>query len=197
MTKGKHATDPLADLQFVSALQLEEALDVLSSLASPRTPITLTQLDADTWQFDMAYQRGAVPIAQIQGTLRRWQGTLTRLNAAGEVRRTEIYLSRQVYMVEVILGLAILGGGVLMTLNGLWFGMIVVGIGVGIAWGRWGLHFEDQADEHTLTRVQFRERDALFQRIIAAFQRSGQVAYDDRQLMDGEIIHWREGGAIR
>lgn len=80
MSKGKSALSAGAE-HFISSLPLEEAAELMSGLAAPGIAVTLTQLNADVWRFEVAQtlqaKSGAVG---LQGTLRRWEGTFTRVD---------------------------------------------------------------------------------------------------------------------
>lgn len=83
--KFKGYSNPLADLQFVSSLPLERAAGLISQLADIRHRVTLTAVDSDTFRFHIDYTPSLSRESEVRGTLRRWQGTETRIDATGTV----------------------------------------------------------------------------------------------------------------
>src|SRR5262245_32142445 len=87
MSKSKSRSPARSEIRFISSLPLDEALQVIGALASPDTPMTLTEINEDTWRFAIGYYEPDKkhPDVTIIGRLRRWHGTYTRLDCVSRV----------------------------------------------------------------------------------------------------------------
>ena len=86
--KGKSNQD-LSQLTFASSLPLENAIDLLTSLADENHPITLTEVSPHKVEFEIGYIPKDVPLATVKGSLQRWNGIETKLDAKGDVIRLD------------------------------------------------------------------------------------------------------------
>lgn len=182
MDKRKSRAPAITELNFISSLPLEEAARLIGGLASPDMPVTLTEVDADTCRFELVYPdtHGASPLAAVEGTLRRWEGTFTRLDCTGDVQREPgeargpgyrtLLVLAGVFLLSVLLAQVALAPGFILM-----FGTLAeLGYLIGTR----------PSDEMPAARdkVYFRERDALLNLLIRAFTAAGDVSLDGTRL---------------
>src|SRR5690606_11445426 len=105
--KGKSAKSNLSELVFASSLPLETAIEVLSSLADEQHPITLTEVSPDKVEFEIEYLPQGISLATVKGSLQRWNGTETKLDARGDVVRLDTKEDKLTNNSAIISGLAL------------------------------------------------------------------------------------------
>ncbi len=75
---------PQSELHFTTSIPIETASAILASLANPQVNVELTLLnDGDALDFKLERLHQGAPNAIVKGRLRRWQGTLTRVDCDG------------------------------------------------------------------------------------------------------------------
>lgn len=171
--KGKSAKSTLSELVFASSLPLETAIEVLSSLADEQHPITLTEVSPHKVEFEIEYLPQGTSLATVKGSLQRWNGIETKLDAKGDVIRldsNETNPSGGGLSVGII-ALTVIGSGLALAYGQEWMIFPIV-------FGTMGMSFygmDSSAESRTSTIVLFRERDYLFQRLIDVFKSAGEV----------------------
>ena len=56
MNKGKKTrANTFTEMHFVSSLPLKKSVKLMGELSLPETPVTLTELNSDTWRFEIDY----------------------------------------------------------------------------------------------------------------------------------------------
>lgn len=159
--KDKLAQNSLSQLTFVSTLNLEDAVQLLSDLADDKHPIVLTDVSPDKILFEMDYLYQDSSLAKVTGSLQRWNGTETKLDARGSIKRLDNAKNTDVASFVILaIGLIIFS----IVVQNLWFIPIFGILGLGI-YAAAKLFETDDA-----TVVLFRERDYLFQRLIDSFK---------------------------
>lgn len=169
--KSKSKSNSFAELNFVSSLQLEQSVILIGDIADDYHQVTLTEVSSDEFKFHIDYLSEKFKVAEIKGTVQRWNGTETKLDANGEVLRleasnstksqTEFVLSR-IFLTFVGLGIAVF--------TGLGWLAVPIFIALGVS-----LYTSiDKLDENPQT-ILFRHRDYLLQRLIDAFKSAGDV----------------------
>lgn len=185
MSKSKSRSPAITEMNFVSSLPLEEAVRLIGGLATPATPVTLTEVDEDNFRFEIAYQDPGVTLSSVTGSLRRWEGTFTRLDCTGKVRRTSTSRSMGNYSLRS-LGTALLLSTGCLLLGGISMNVgFILGIAIIVALVVTSFdlltaspdEFNDPVDT-----VYFRERDALLNLLIQAFTAAGDVSLDGSSL---------------
>lgn len=188
MHKGKKARSALlTEMHFVSALPLKKAVKLLGDQAAPETPVTLTETSSDKWHFEMAYHpaEDEPASAVVKGTLRRWEGTLTRLDCTGDVHRANgsrlaalIHSSGQVTTLMIL----VVGVVLFIIMNATHNPLVVMGSGVVIALiaalGTAGSLLRNPDAGEEIDTVYFRDRDALLQLLIDVYMAAGEVSID-------------------
>ena len=184
--KGKKSRSPaLTEMHFVSSLPLKKAVNLLGDQAEPATPVTLTEIDSDRWQFEMTYVpvEGEPASATVKGTLRRWEGTYTRLDCTGDVRReknsrlAELRPTGQTTMALMVVGVVLL-----LVMNVTSNPLVILGAGGLISFialaGTASNLLHDRDGDDIPDPVYFRERDLLLQLLIDVYMDAGDVSID-------------------
>lgn len=176
--KSKSQTNPMAELHFVAAVQLEQAVQLVGEIANEAHQVTLTEVSADEYKFHINYLPDKSKQAEIRGSLQRWQGTETKIDASGYViRMWELDESASPILENIGRAFAslILFAGIMLISNDIMFigipllilaGILIIGL-IFIS----GLS-DEEIDE---SRVNFRARDYLLQRIIDTFKAVAEV----------------------
>ena len=170
--KGKSNQD-LSQLTFASSLPLENAIDLLTSLADENHPITLIEVSPHKVEFEIGYIPKDVPLATVKGSLQRWNGIETKLDAKGDVirldRTSSKYDDRGAIISTIVLAIA--GSGVALAFGQIWLVPPIIFGAMGMSY-----YGSDYSKENKPSRiVLFRERDYLFQRLIDAFKAVSEV----------------------
>ncbi|MEM9950786.1 MAG: hypothetical protein AAF846_04245 [Chloroflexota bacterium] len=170
--KSKSKSNSIADLHFISSLQLEQSVQLLGNLADEQHHITFSEVDENQFQFEIDYLDNHKKQARIKGTLQRWQGTETKLDADGRVDRLEIsdpnFFNRPIASAVLI---ATAGINIALVTS---FPALVVPFVLGVA--GYGYYVRRQLDEtKTIQTVLFRHRDYLLQLLIDTFKAHGDV----------------------
>ena len=182
--KLKRRANPLSELHFIANVSLEQAVMLIQNLADDTYIVTLTEVDADTFKFEIDKARQRSRQSKINGTLQRWQGTETRIDATGDVIRSSMPGKTQSFILLMfsflIVGFFILADGIR---NGVEhdlvcalpaFGIIIIGAALFRT-----LQFAPEDDNDTALPIQFRERDRLLQLVINTFKAAATVeAYE-------------------
>lgn len=164
--KRKKVGNLLSELNFTSSLELEQSVDIITTLAH-HYPVTLTERNADRIDFDIKFQHGTV-----KGTLQRWRGNETRITCSGDVVRMIASSSDDSNYVPTTL---IVGGTVCMML--LSAGQVIPAlIGAGVVFAFVAKQPATSIKNEPETIPIFRERDAIFQYLIDNFKASGEVS---------------------
>jgi len=185
MTKKlKGHANPLAELHFVANMPLEQAVMLIRDLADNTYTITLTEIDADNFKFEIDDTRTHSRASKINGTLQRWQGTDTRVDVTGDVVRPSMSGTTLGFIPALfcflVVGFFFLADGVR---NGIEHDFIYgfpafVMLLIGAAVFRY-FQASPEDDNLTIQPIQFRERDHLLQLIIDTFKSAGRVeAYE-------------------
>lgn len=180
--KSKSRTNPLAELQFIANVQLEQAVQMLGNIADEQHQVTLTEVSPDEFEFHINYLPNKSREAEINGKLQRWQGTETKINASGNVihlldsEENTDSSGRQV----IIIALFAFFGGFIAILNGSWiFGVSTIIITAPIVFFLVDWQSNERDDKSTLS---FRERDYLLQRMIDTFKSEHEVEIYDPEI---------------
>lgn len=189
MNKGKTAQSTLTEMHFVSSLPLKKAVKLLDKLSTPETPVTLTETHSDLWQFELVYHPADEDAASaiVKGTLRRWEGTLTRLDCTGDVyRETRRGLPQFARPTgQTAMAMLVVGGVLLLILNMTHEPLVIMSAGVMIALiaaagtaGNLARGLLDAGEHEPVDQVFFRERDYLLQLLIDSFKAESDVSID-------------------
>lgn len=188
---------PSAELHFYASVQLEEALAILADLAQPPLAVTLTEIDSDHFRFELSYTllpglpMNAPPL--VYGTLRRWEGTYTRLDATGQVyrftRNPRVQRTRgPMWLAPLVMLAFLVAAAQYQDAASLAVAAFVIVAGLSAL-----LTSNNSAQPSAMLAgwednpedvVEFRRRDELFRQIIAAFKARGEVAWDSAALSD-------------
>lgn len=166
--KDKSAQNSVSQLVFASSLPLEDAIIILSSLADDQHPITLTEISPDKVEFEIDYIPQGNNLATVKGSLQRWNGIETKLEARGAVTRLGSTNFEDTTKGRVSV-FVVVGTGVTLLIGNFWLMPIVGIIGLGV------YKVASIFKKDTMTIVLFRERDYLFQCLIDAFKSAGEV----------------------
>ena len=172
--KSKSRTNPMAELHFVAAVQLEEAVQMVGDIADLQHEVTITEVSENEFKFRINYLPNKTKEAEIWGTLQRWQGTDTRIDASGYVIR----------MAETETKSGQWGGyfSILLFISAIWtisIGALIPGFLILFFGGimaifvlilTYAAKFEESGKV-----VSFRARDYLLQRIIDTFKSEEEV----------------------
>lgn len=182
MSKSKRTTPLFSELHFVSSLSLEESVQLIGQQASTEIPVIITEVDSDTFRFKLDASG-----ADIHGTLRRWQGTFTRVDCRSDVVAIEDQeeitsnpvnilfntLSFGVLLVPIV-GIAIETDNLPLRL--LAFGAILLLLGAITMLNNTSAEKKRKGE---LPHAHFiRLRDKMLQKIIDVFKTHGQVSWD-------------------
>lgn len=179
--KLKGRANPLSELHFIANVSLEQAVMLIQDLADDTYAVTLTEVDADSFEFEIDDTRQQSRQSKINGTLQRWQGTDTRVDATGDVVRDVVSsktLTSFIFMlVFFAIGFLMLANGMISTEHGLVYGLPALAImSIGVFLLR---QYRESADEDSILQVHFRERDRLLQLLIDRFKSAATVeAYE-------------------
>jgi hypothetical protein len=189
MSKSKSGSPAVSEVRFISSLPLDEAVQVMGALASENTPVTLTEINPDTWQFTMHYDEPGTKIRRITvvGTLCRWNGTYTRVDCIRLEPKLSVlaqaviafFLATHLYLGIEVVRFILRGPGVILTLlstiPGL-YAAVMIYIFVRILW-------EGGVDQRITTpTLRYFERKNLFEDILRAFRLAGDVSQDEDNL---------------
>ncbi len=177
MSKTKHSLPLFSEMHFVSSLSLEEAVHLIGQQASPEIPITMVEVDSDTFKFKLD-DAGV----DIHGTLRRWQGTFTRLDCRSDVepetKRGQsvklLFLFPTIYIIFVIILAPLMELNItLFQAMALFFVMFIL---------CWIMFLNSlpvrKLNTHVSAAPNIRLRDQLLDKLIDTFQKYGQVSLD-------------------
>jgi hypothetical protein len=161
MKSKKAYTHPFTELHFISTLELNQSVQLMSNVAYPY-PITLIDVNPNTVEFDIQYDNG-----KIEGTLQHWQGNETRINCAGDVSRVVQRSNSDSLASNLIVVLLIFSLSLLCSQQ---VALGIIAIVLLMITTSWLQHRDPQ-----IVPI-FRERDAIFQEIIDTFKANGEVA---------------------
>jgi hypothetical protein len=194
MSKGKARSVTAApELHFYSSLALEHAAAVIEQLHD--YPGMIESVDDDTYRFTMNQFTGHG--AQVRGTIRRWEGTYTRLDCTGDVVRQSEIEARESWGTRdsrrqrndspvLVFGVVIM---LMFWLNQslqlppiVFLVLALLAISATVMFY---LFFLDRGDvEQTEEdKVFFRERDTMLNALISTFQAAGIVAHRPDELL--------------
>lgn len=176
MKSKKSGSNPLAELNFVASVDLDHAMDLLAQLDDEDYDVIFTERNPDRIDFKITYPLG-VWNGAVQGTLQRWQGTDTRITCTGEAAR---YSQSEAMDKSSFVGCMIAGvvGGLFLSLAGLLFRsgeLALVGVFAMLTPMLMFSGFSTTSSRYELPEPVFRERDAVLDKIIAAFKNAGEV----------------------
>jgi|GEM_PF-6407997 len=89
--KRKQGAQLLSDLHFTTKLSLEACAERISQIDQPNVFVDVQQIDSDNIVFALELVREGMPNSRVRGTLRRWQGTLTRLDCNADLKAPSIF----------------------------------------------------------------------------------------------------------
>lgn len=170
--KNKSKSNSLAELNFVSSLQIKQAIKLIGDIANDYHQVTLTEVSPDEFMFYIDYLPEKSKVAEIKGTVQRWNGTETKIDADGE----ELYLKEVDQNQDITWPLMIsifligLGSNLALAIGQDWLIILIV-IGVIVT----GLYINYKSEDKKAQKVIFRHRDYLLQRLIDAFKSAGDV----------------------
>lgn len=172
MSKTKHAAPLFSEMHFVSSLSLEEAVYLIGQQASPEIPITITEIDSDTFKFKL----DDIGV-DIHGTLRRWQGTFTRLDCRSDVEISEESVDSNIFIFIILLFPAIIiifrSSAILPVI--VFISLLIFLIAMIVA-------INESATKKTTKRLSnanfIRRRDYILNFLIDLFKSHGQVSLD-------------------
>lgn len=168
----------MAELHFVASVQLEQAVRLVGKIADGEHQVTLTEVSPDEYKFHINYLSDNSKQAEIKGSLQRWQGTETKIDASGYIIRmweveesaTPILENMGRLFTGIILFL-----GIVLSSNGIMFIgiplLILASILIAALIFISGLSDEEVDD----SKVNFRARDYLLQLIIDSFKTVAEV----------------------
>jgi hypothetical protein len=177
--KSKSRSNPMAELNFVAHVQLEHAVQLVGDIADERHQVTLTEVSPDEYKFHINYLPNKSKVAEVSGTLQRWQGTETKIDASSYVIRLWGTEDEGVHQVSSLFFLSlVLIAAVLAVSNGI----LVVGLAIMTLAGVLLMVIISQAKgKADKPSVIFRARDYLLQRIIDTFKTTGEVEIYERE----------------
>ena len=103
--KSKNISAALSELHFTSSMNLDEALHHISNMAGKDALVTLTQNSPDHYGFQVQRYNADKPVGGVVGTLRRWQGTQTRVDVSGRLPQHQNYALRSLLFFIITLPL--------------------------------------------------------------------------------------------
>lgn len=115
MKSKKRHTDLRFDLHFITPASLENCAKRLGWIAHPDVRLQMEEINSDLIVFSMEWQRKGVPNSRLQGRLRRWQGTDTRLDATSDMQ-TPGFMKELSQQIIVQIGVV----GIILSLCGFW-----------------------------------------------------------------------------
>ncbi|MDQ7026679.1 MAG: hypothetical protein Q9P01_07890 [Anaerolineae bacterium] len=83
--KKKTFTDYQSELHAISPLPLDVLDERLQKMRGKRVTVQIQRIDPDRLAFEIQHRRDRRINAQVYGTLQRWQGTYSRLDADSQV----------------------------------------------------------------------------------------------------------------
>ena len=171
-TKSKSAQNENAELHFVSSLQLEQSVMLIGDMADDHHQVTLTEVSPDEFKFHIDYLPEQSKLAKINGTLQRWNGTETKIDADGDVLRLETGNTQRSHIAYILGTLLVTVGasGVAIIGEVAWLVVPIIISGIGT-----GFYTTLKTDDDNPRVVLFRYRDYLLQRLIDAFKTTGEV----------------------
>ena len=174
LNKSKSKSSSLAELHFIASIQLEDAVVLVGDIADKQHQITLTEVSPSEYKFEIDYVPNETKQAQISGTLQRWNGTETKIDANGAVNRVAIGntpTSRLRNAASIVIASFIVGGVVASISSGIFVSPILLG---GMLLGYNAIQTDDESKKDE-TIVHFRARDYLLQKLIDVFKSVGDV----------------------
>jgi len=115
MKSKKHHADLRSDLHFTTPASLENCTKRLGWISHPDVIIQMEEINSDLIIFVMEWRRDGVPNSRVQGRLRRWQGTDTRLDADSDMQ-TPGFMKELSQQIIVQIGVV----GIILSLCGFW-----------------------------------------------------------------------------
>lgn len=111
--KSKKAASLLSDLHFTTSLSLEACAHRITQINQPEILVHVKLLNSDIIAFELERVREGMPNPRVRGVLRRWQGTLTRLDCDEDLQTpgifTEMLQHLWTWFIAVIIILGICG----------------------------------------------------------------------------------------
>ncbi len=171
--KSKSTNNTLAELHFVSSLRLEQSVMLVGDIADEHHQVTLTEVSPHEFKFHIDYLPETSKLAEINGTLLRWNGTETKIDADGEIYRMEDSNSSKSTMPAILSSafLTFVGTGFAISTGASGLALLIIIGGVGMTY----YAISSDEDDNPQTIVLFRHRDYLLQRLIDAFKSVGEV----------------------
>jgi hypothetical protein len=130
------------ELRFFSALPLDEAIKCLEKLP-PEYELKIITEDADDCRFEIRYgNRRFADAAMGRGTLRRWEGTFTRVDCEGQILSKKLRPKEPKNPRDYLPALALLLGSIFLVSVGIPFifyvspilGAVLILVGFPIFW---------------------------------------------------------------
>ena len=168
--KSKSRTNPMAELNFVAAVQLEEAVQMVGDIADSHHKVILTEVSENEFKFRINYLPNNAKEAEIWGTLQRWQGVETKLHAHGDVIHRQPEKSALDHNQRMMIFFLLVFGFVTLAFYPQLGASMIMIIGVYAAFFSW--RKQSLGEKST---VFFRARDYLLQRIIDTFKAVAKV----------------------
>jgi hypothetical protein len=159
LQKRKIPSLSAGELHFVVEIPLEHAINLLEALGDEDTQVIFDPISEEQVRFVI---KRISQQAQVNGQLRHWEGTATRIDCGGHVIREEVEetpLSTSGAAVAILVFFA----GLLINQPALSVAGIIFAI---LA----SLYASFEKNENSDTRLHFRERDRILERIIAQYQ---------------------------
>jgi hypothetical protein len=181
MKKSKSGFSIPAELHFISSLPIEEAARLMQGLAAPDTKVTLGEITADMWYFAIdGYLPGQKdPVITIAGTLRRWQGTLTRLNGSSSIRHPALPPALRGAL-PILWGILSMGLVVLIdALVSSTLALILLAVIMAVVFA---VFFYGAVQAAALDKPTEQKRDQIFEAINSSFKLAGDVSGDDADM---------------
>ena len=170
--KNKSATNASAELHFASSLNLEQAVILVGDIADEHHQVTLTEVSPNEFQFHIDYLPEQSKLAEISGTLQRWNGTETKIDADGTVYRMEDTSSSRSNTTVILSSISLTIAGSSLAIAAGQSQLIIPIFFAAVALGYY--FFSSEEDDNPQT-VLFRHRDYLLQRLIDTFKSAGDV----------------------
>lgn len=171
--KSKSKSNTLAELHFISSVQLEEAVYLLEAVTDDAHSVMLIEVSPDEFQFQIAYKPENAKLAEISGTLQRWNGTNTKIDANGAVMRLETGEETSNAASGVISATVavFIGMGIAAASGQVWLIVPIILAGSSYAY----MANSTAGEQEKPQTVLFRHRDYLLQILIDVFKSAGDV----------------------
>jgi hypothetical protein len=190
MSKSKSGFSIFSEIYFMSSLPMEEAVRLVGAMASPEIAVTLTEVNGEFWRYEVVQKfrvkRGEIG---VKGVLRRWQGTLTRVDCRTYIQRPlQKWIHRLMkWSLPLVLFLVGLSAFYTVLPRLIYQSLLFTGLAVLFSiWTGLFIYFSSNlSEQHEIEYLS--DADRLLNGFIRAFKSVGSVSLDGSNLEDAGV----------